>query len=74
MLANGQPAFSVYQRESGGAYQAHAVLVPILTTAGVARMVAFQDPGLFGLFGLPQEYPAVGSAPAQDQVVPPWRR
>src|SRR5215470_8901507 len=46
VLANGQAAFAVYQRDPAGAYQAHAVIVPTLTTAGVARMVAFQNPGL----------------------------
>ncbi len=55
VLANGQGAFAVYQRDPGGAYHAHAMLVPALTPAGIARIVAFQDPGLFGLFGLPPD-------------------
>jgi RNA polymerase sigma-70 factor (ECF subfamily) len=55
--ANGQAAFAVYRRDPGGVYQAHAVIVPTLTTAGVARMVAFQNPGLLPLFGLPRQYP-----------------
>jgi RNA polymerase sigma-70 factor, ECF subfamily len=68
VLANGQRAFAVYQRDPGGAYHAHAMLVPAVTPAGIARIVAFQDPGLFGLFGLPPEYraAAAGPAPAQD--------
>jgi len=68
VLANGQRAFAVYQRRPGGTYHAHALLVPTLTPAGIARIVAFQDPGLFGLFGLPPEYRAgaAGPAPAQD--------
>jgi RNA polymerase sigma-70 factor, ECF subfamily len=74
VVANGQPAFAVYQRDPGGAYQAHAVLVPTLTRARVARMVAFQNPGLFAPFGLPPQYPAAGPGPARDQVVPPWPR
>jgi RNA polymerase sigma-70 factor (ECF subfamily) len=74
VMANGQPAFAVYQRDPGGAYQAHAVLVPTLTRARVARMVAFQNPGLFAPFGLPPQYPAAGLGPARDQVVPPWPR
>ena len=41
-------------------------LVPV-TATGIARIVAFQDPGLFGSFGLPQEYgTGSGPAPAQD--------
>jgi len=68
VLANGQRAFAVYQRDPGGAYHAHAMLVPAVTPAGIARIVAFQDPGLFRLFGLPPEYraAAAGPAPAQD--------
>ena len=58
MTANGQPAFAVYQRQPGGGYRAHAVLVLTVTGTGIARIVSFQNPGLFGLFGLPQEHPA----------------
>jgi len=66
VTANGQPAFAVYQREPGGAYVAHAVLVPTVTTTGIARIIAFQNPGLFASFGLPPEYGAAapGAAPA----------
>jgi len=63
VMANGERAFAVYQREPGRAYHAHAVLAPAVTATGIARIVAFQDPGLFGSFGLPQEYGA-GSGPA----------
>ena len=67
VMANGERAFAVYQREPGGAYHAHAVLVPTVTPAGIARIIAFQDTGLFGSFGLPQQYRAgSGPAPAQD--------
>jgi RNA polymerase sigma-70 factor (ECF subfamily) len=52
---NGQPAFAVYRREPGGAYHAHAVLVLTVTATGIARIVAFQNPGLFASFGLPPE-------------------
>ena len=58
VMANGQRAFAVYQRDPGGGYHAHAVLVLTVTTTGIARIVGFQDPGLFGSFGLPQEYRA----------------
>ena len=64
VTANGQPAFAVYQREPGGAYHAHAVLVLTITTTGIARIVSFRDPGLFGSFGLPPEYRAGGLASA----------
>jgi RNA polymerase sigma-70 factor (ECF subfamily) len=70
--ANGQPAFAVYQREPDGTYQAHAVLVLRLAGTGIARIVSFRDPSLFGSFGLPPEYPAAG--PAQGQGVAPWPR
>jgi len=72
VLANGQAAFAIYQREPGGAYHAHAVLVPTVTRTGIARIVSFRTPGLLGSFGLPQEYPAAGLLPAQGQAVPPW--
>ena len=56
--ANQQPAFAVYQRESDGAYHAHAVQVLTIGAEGIARIVAFTDPGLFAGFGLPQRYGA----------------
>jgi RNA polymerase sigma-70 factor, ECF subfamily len=64
VMANGEPAFAVYRREPGGAYQAHAMLVPTVTATGIARIIAFQDLGLFGVFGLPQEHRAAGAGPA----------
>jgi RNA polymerase sigma-70 factor (ECF subfamily) len=66
VMANGQPAFAVYQREPGGGYHAHAVLVLTVTRTGIARIVSFRNPGLFGSFGLPLEYRAAGPTPAQD--------
>ena len=66
VMANGQPAFAVYQREPGGGYHAHAVLVLTVTSTGIARIVSFRNPGLFGSFGLPLEYRAAGPTPAQD--------
>jgi RNA polymerase sigma-70 factor, ECF subfamily len=62
VTANGERAFAVYRREPGQVYHAHAVLVPTVTATGIARIVAFQDTGLFGSFGLPREYRA-GSGP-----------
>jgi RNA polymerase sigma-70 factor, ECF subfamily len=55
VLANSQPAFAVYQREPGGSYQAHAIMVLAVTSMGIARMVSFLSPSLFGSFGLPRE-------------------
>ena len=66
VMANGERAFAVYQREPGGIYHAHAVLAATVTATGIARIVAFQDPGLFGSFGLPREYRA-GSGPARPE-------
>ncbi|HEY3976383.1 MAG TPA: sigma-70 family RNA polymerase sigma factor [Streptosporangiaceae bacterium] len=74
ITANGEPAFAVYQRETGGAYGAHALLVPTVTPTGIARMVAFQDPGLFALFGLPREHGGAAAGPAQGPAVIPWAR
>jgi RNA polymerase sigma-70 factor (ECF subfamily) len=73
VMANGQPAVAVYQREPGGGYHAHAVLVLTITRTGIARIVSFQNPGLFGSFGLPLEHRAAGLVP-RDQAVPPWPR
>jgi RNA polymerase sigma-70 factor (ECF subfamily) len=56
--ANGQPALAVYQRDRDGLHRAHVVQVLSCTAAGVARIVAFRDPGLFAAFGLPPELPA----------------
>ncbi|WP_033291380.1 sigma-70 family RNA polymerase sigma factor [Amycolatopsis jejuensis] len=52
--ANGQPAIAVYAWEDG-AYRAHAIHVLTCTDTGIARIVAFLDPALFGAFELPLE-------------------
>ena len=51
--ANGQPAFAAYARDKAGGYGAHGICV--LTVAGtqVSRIVSFNDPGLFAVFGFP---------------------
>jgi len=51
--ANGQPAFAFYARDADGGYRPHALHVLTLTKAGISRIVSFQDPKLFPLFGLP---------------------
>ncbi len=56
--ANGQPAFAAYQREPDGTYRAYAVTAPTVTATGIARIVTFFDPNLFGSFGLPAAIPA----------------
>ncbi|HEY1915888.1 MAG TPA: sigma-70 family RNA polymerase sigma factor [Streptosporangiaceae bacterium] len=61
VVANQQQAFAVYRRERDDCYLAHALLVPTLTGTGIARIVAFQDTGLFASFGLPREHGAVAA-------------
>jgi RNA polymerase sigma-70 factor, ECF subfamily len=51
--ANGQPAAAAYRRGSDGAYRAYGIVVLTVSSTGIARIVVFGDPGLFGRFGLP---------------------
>ncbi len=51
--ANDQPAATAYRRADDGVYHAHAIHVLTTTSTGIARVVAFLDPGLFTTFGLP---------------------
>ena len=60
VTANGQPAFASYVRERDGTYHAHAVTLPTLAGTGIARIITFRQPGMFGPFGLPQEYSPPG--------------
>jgi SnoaL-like domain len=53
ITANGQPALAFYARDAAGVHRPHALHVLTLTKAGISRIVSFQDPGLFPLFGLP---------------------
>jgi len=48
VAANGQPA--------AAAYHPYGIVVLTATVTGVARLVVFADPGLFGWFGLPQTH------------------
>ena len=50
--ANGQPALAVYLRGRDGRYLAHAIQVLTPTGAGLARIVSFNEPWLFAMFGL----------------------
>ena len=72
VMANGQPALAIYQLEPDGAYHAHAVLMPKVTRTGIARMVSFVNPELFGMFGLPQKYRPVDLMPARDPGISLW--
>ena len=56
VTANGQPAFAAYTRDHDGPYHAHEVLVPTVTKTGIVRIVAFLNPELFRMFGLPHDY------------------
>jgi len=40
---------------AAAACRAHEVVVPTVTTTGIARIVVFLAPGLFASFGLPRE-------------------
>jgi len=51
--ANGQPAAAAYRRSADGAYRAYGIVVLTVSPTGIARIVVFGDPGLFGRFGLP---------------------
>ena len=51
--ANGQPAAAAYRRGADGSYRAYGVVVLTVSPTGIARIVVFGDPGLFGRFGLP---------------------
>ena len=63
--ANGQPAFAAYQREADETYHTYAITVPTVTATGIARIVTFFDPGLFGSFGLPARGQRLNRAPGQ---------
>jgi RNA polymerase sigma-70 factor (ECF subfamily) len=51
--ANTQEALAVYQHGADAIDHAHAIIVLTVTETAIARMVVFQDPGLFTAFGLP---------------------
>ena len=51
------PAFAAYLRDGDGRYRAHAVQVLTLDAASIARVVSFNQPELFAMFGLPPVLP-----------------
>jgi RNA polymerase sigma-70 factor (ECF subfamily) len=55
--ANGQPAFGIYLRRGNGEYHAHSIQVLTITGSAITHVVAFHDPDLFELFGLPRILP-----------------
>ena len=57
VAANGQPGFAAYLRDVDGRYRAHAVQVLTLDAASIARVVSFNQPELFPMFGLPPVLP-----------------
>jgi RNA polymerase sigma-70 factor (ECF subfamily) len=56
--ANGQPGFAGYLRGRDGRHHAHALQVLTVSRGAIARIVSFNQPELFGVFGLPQLLPA----------------
>jgi RNA polymerase sigma-70 factor (ECF subfamily) len=62
--ANGQPAVAAYLRGAGDdAHRAFGIGVLGIEGGRIAEIVAFHDPALFPLFGLPATAPAPASAP-----------
>jgi RNA polymerase sigma-70 factor (ECF subfamily) len=59
--ANGQPAAVAYRRDDDGAYQAYGVVMVTATSAGIARIFSFGDPGLVTTFGFPAIQPGLAS-------------
>ncbi len=57
VAANGQPGFAAYLRDRDGRYRAHAVQVLTIETTSIARVVSFNQPELFAMFGLPSALP-----------------
>jgi RNA polymerase sigma-70 factor, ECF subfamily len=68
--ANGQPAVATYVRPPGDAgpfYSAFAIGVLRVEDGRIAEIVAFHDPALFPVFGLPADMPLdpTGVSPAE---------
>jgi RNA polymerase sigma-70 factor (ECF subfamily) len=58
---NGRPGLAAYLRERDGLHHAHAIQAVTFTGPGIARIVSFNDSGLFPAFGLPPVMPARSS-------------
>jgi RNA polymerase sigma-70 factor (ECF subfamily) len=51
--ANGQPAVAEYRRSENDVMRAHSIHVLTTGADGIAAIVVFLDPGLFGVFDMP---------------------
>jgi RNA polymerase sigma-70 factor, ECF subfamily len=51
--ANGQPAVALYSLDDDGLFRGRHVQVLSLSKRGISGIVAFQQPGLLEVFGLP---------------------
>ena len=58
--ANGQPGMGAYRLDDDGRHHAHSIQVLHASSTGITWIAAFQDPGLFPIFGLPPVYPGDG--------------
>jgi RNA polymerase sigma-70 factor (ECF subfamily) len=64
-IANGQPAAAAYHLGPDGRHHAYGIVVLTATASGIARIVVFADPGLFGRFGFPPVHRGSSSAVRQ---------
>jgi RNA polymerase sigma-70 factor (ECF subfamily) len=53
VAANSQPGVAAYARGEDGVLHAHAIQVLAVRSAGISRIVSFNDASLFPFFGLP---------------------
>jgi RNA polymerase sigma-70 factor (ECF subfamily) len=51
--ANGQPAVGAYRRGEDGVHHAHSIVLVTAVGGRISRIVAFADPRLHAIFGLP---------------------
>jgi RNA polymerase sigma-70 factor, ECF subfamily len=73
VAANSQPGFAFYLLGPDGRHHAHAVQVLTAGDAGIAHIVSFNQPELFGVFGLPPVLPSASppvSPPVSPSVLP----
>jgi RNA polymerase sigma-70 factor, ECF subfamily len=52
-IANGQPAAASYHRGEDGRYHGFGIVVLTTTAEAITRITLFGDPGLLGVFGVP---------------------
>jgi DNA-directed RNA polymerase specialized sigma24 family protein len=56
---------AAYLRDGDGVFRAHAIQVLTVSAGQIARLVSFNDSGLFPAFGLPPIYPATAREPSE---------